>query len=492
MVRMRPPLLLTAALLALWTVALVTGDYTYTDTHQDRADDSNTGGHRDTQSDSGIDVPPKEFLPETQTDTYDQHPDTNPDSHPNSHPDVHEHPDSHRISSGLMQCGEYSNEVLPNGQCRVTATLPQLQRQHCPDMFRCTDEVSYWLQENQERKQQLQDLQETISQLQEELRSHRHRIKVLELQGEERNNVNESLEERFRVLELQYAEADSLLHTHSSILFDLQTQVRNLTMTVERVKRNPGCMINIVRTSPLLSAQEALHPEVQHVRNCPIDCASLYYNGVYRSGVYTVVPSLSSHPVEVYCDMDTEGGGWTVFQRRQDGKVNFNRGWQDYKEGFGELRSEYWLGNEHIHHLSTQGDYSLRIDLEDWTHHHKHAFYQSFSIEDEENHYRLHVSGYSGTVEDSFSWYHDKQDFSTPDTGDICAEISHAGWWYHQCFYANLNGVYYKGGRYSSKAKTLLGPDGVVWYSWKDSDYYSLRKTSMMIRPRTFRPRLSP
>ena len=158
--------------------------------------------------------------------------------------------------------------------------------------------------------------------------------------------------------------------------------------------------------------------EVQHVRNCPIDCASLYYNGVHRSGVYTVVPSLGSLPVEVYCDMETEGeththththinthtyphththshtstpkrspvltclcrpgGGWTVFQRRQDGKVNFNRNWQDYRDGFGELRAEHWLGNDHLHHLTGQGDYSLRIDLEDWTHKHKHALYQSF------------------------------------------------------------------------------------------------------------------
>ncbi|TRZ03599.1 hypothetical protein DNTS_033856, partial [Danionella cerebrum] len=81
-----------------------------------------------------------------------------------------------------MQCGEYSNEVMPNGQCRITATLPQLEEQRCPDMFRCTDEVSFWLRENEERKQQMHDLKETISELQEELRNHRHRIKVLELQ----------------------------------------------------------------------------------------------------------------------------------------------------------------------------------------------------------------------------------------------------------------------------------------------------------------------
>lgn len=66
------------------------------------------------------------------------------------------------------------------------------------------------------------------------------------------------------------------------------------------------------------------------------------------------------------------------------------------------------------------------------------------SIEDEANYYRLHVEGFSGTVEDSFAWYHNKRSFSTSDSGNICAAISHAGWWYHQCFFSNLNGVYYK------------------------------------------------
>lgn len=84
--------------------------------------------------------------------------------------------------TGLIQCGEYSNQVLPNGRCKIVATLPQGDEQRCPDMFRCTDEVSYWLHENEERKQQVLELRELISELQEELRNHRHRIKVLELQ----------------------------------------------------------------------------------------------------------------------------------------------------------------------------------------------------------------------------------------------------------------------------------------------------------------------
>ncbi|XP_038583466.1 angiopoietin-related protein 1 [Micropterus salmoides] len=447
-------------------------------------------------------------------------------------------------NGGGSQCGEYTNQevrscskkcllhlkqVLEDGMCRLVATLPQLDEQKCPDMFRCTDEVSYWLHENEERKQQIAALKETISELQEELRNHRHRIKVLELQSEERNHLNISLEQRFHEMEAHYVEATTLLHLQGTLILDLQNQLHNLTLLVDRVKRSPGCLINIVRPNPLMSAQEALHPgtrsqkhavtramicqqrapsphcrftatfmshflpsEIQHVRNCPIDCASIYYNGVRRSGLYTVVPSLAGMPVEVYCDMDKDGGGWTVIQRRVDGSVSFDRPWRDYRDGFGDLHSEFWLGNKHIHDLSTQGDYSLRIDLEDWSNKHKHALYQSFSVDDEEHQYRLHVSGFSGTVQDSFSWYHDKQGFSTPDSGNICAEISHGGWWYNQCFYANLNGVYYRGGHYIPKGRGPLGPDGIVWYSWRDSDYYSLRKVSMMIRPRSFRTRLSP
>ncbi|XP_061609410.1 fibroleukin isoform X2 [Phyllopteryx taeniolatus] len=349
-----------------------------------------------------------------------------------------------RREGGGSQCGEYTNQVMEDGTCRLAATLPQLDEQRCPDMFRCSDEVSYWLHQNEERKQQIAALKETVSELQEELRNHRHRIKVFELQHEDRSHFNATLERRFHEMEAHYAEATSLLHLQGTLILNLQNQVHNLSQSAERAKKSPGCLINIVRPNPLMSTQQALHPERHHMRNCPVDCASIYYNGVRRSGVYTVVPSLAGVPVEVYCNMDTDGGGWTVIQRRADGSVSFDRSWREYRAGFGDLHSEFWLGNDHIHDLSGQGDYSLRVDLEDWSDKHKHALYQHFSVEDEEHRYRLHVSGFSGSAQDSFGWYHDKRAFSTPDSGDICAEISHGGWWYGQCFYANLNGVYYR------------------------------------------------
>ncbi|XP_076611028.1 angiopoietin-4-like isoform X1 [Chaetodon auriga] len=399
------------------------------------------------------------------------------------------------IGASSAQCGEYSSQLTSSGQCRLMATLPPVSLgtspKRCPDMFRCTDDISHWLHENENRKEQLEELRETMSELQEELRSHQHRVKALEMQSEDNVGFNSTFDQRLRFLELRQTEADTLLHVHTALLQELQVQLRNLSATVQRVSRNTGCTINVIRTAPLLGLRDTLRPGGQHLSFCPSDCASLYHNGVRRSGVYNIVLSPGA-TLPVYCDMETEGGGWTVFQRRRDGSVSFNRGWSEYRDGFGEPRGEHWLGNQQLHLLSNHGHYSLRIDLQDWSHAHRHALYHTFRIENEENRYRLHVSGFSGTVEDSFGWYHNQQSFSTPDTGNICAEISHAGWWFHQCFYANLNGVYYKGGRYSVKAQNLLGPDGIIWFSWKDSDFYSLKAVTMMIRPRNFRPHLSP
>ncbi|XP_048457358.1 fibrinogen-like protein 1 [Rhincodon typus] len=304
---------------------------------------------------------------------------------------------------------------------------------------------------------------------------------------QEKGQKDMKLEAEVQHVKQRSSETSTLLHIHASLIYDLQTQVHNLLARLDQAHSNSNCSLQ----HHLLSEQHKLS-DLQYIRNCPLDCASIYYNGVSQSGVYTIIPSIGGLPIRVYCDMDTAAGGWTIIQRRVDGTIDFNRGWTEYKEGFGELTAEFWLGNNNIHDITSQGEYSLRIDLEDWKYRQKFALYETFRIEDESNHFRLHVAGFSGTVEDSFAWYHNKRSFSTPDTGNICAKISHGGWWYHQCFFSNLNGVYYKGGKYSAEDKVLLGPDGIVWYSWRNSDYYSLKTVSMKIRPRNFRPRQTP
>ncbi|CAG2204986.1 unnamed protein product [Mytilus edulis] len=96
--------------------------------------------------------------------------------------------------------------------------------------------------------------------------------------------------------------------------------------------------------------------------NRPLDCGDI---DIKRgSGVYKIYPEGSGQAgFNVYCDMDSENvdGGWTVFQRRLNGEEYFFRGWRDYKEGFGTLQGEHWLGNAKLHILTSQ----TKVNVED-------------------------------------------------------------------------------------------------------------------------------
>ncbi|CAH1238070.1 FCN1 [Branchiostoma lanceolatum] len=222
------------------------------------------------------------------------------------------------------------------------------------------------------------------------------------------------------------------------------------------------------------------------------DCAALFKRGERRSGVYQIYPAGIRDSLEVYCDMETDGGGWTVIQRRLDGSVPFNRGWAEYKAGFGEARSEYWLGNDNIHHLtSSQGDYGLRIDLTNWEGESRYAKYENFKIADESENYRLSQSRYEGNAGDTMTigllYGNDRQQFSTIDRDNDanriknCAQdFGQGGWWYGSCSHTDLNGEYLGNcGFYCAYGK------GVYWSKWKGWEY-SLKETAMKVRPKDF------
>ncbi|XP_067038021.1 microfibril-associated glycoprotein 4-like [Acropora muricata] len=211
------------------------------------------------------------------------------------------------------------------------------------------------------------------------------------------------------------------------------------------------------------------------------NCAELYKSGKRISGVYTIDPD-GLGPFDVFCDQKTAGGGWTVFQKRLDGSVNFYRGWSDYKRGFGNLNGEYWLGLDKIYRL-TKLKNTLRVDLEDTKGKTAYAAYEMFAVANERAKYKLSLGKYSGTAGDSLS-YHRGSPFSTKDSdndsssSEHCAVRVRGAWWYKSCHYSNLNGIYHRG-KHSSYA------DGVNWYHWKGY-YYSAKKAEMKIRPAGF------
>ncbi|XP_039977423.1 tenascin isoform X2 [Xiphias gladius] len=211
----------------------------------------------------------------------------------------------------------------------------------------------------------------------------------------------------------------------------------------------------------------------------PTDCSQHLLNGVRASGEVEIFPQgKKGTPMMVYCDMETDGGGWTVFQRRKDGSVDFFRGWKEYATGFGDLSGEFWLGLESVHNLTAMTRMSLRIDLRDRD---ESAFAKYSTFEVARRAYRLTVGGYSGTAGDSLS-YHNNRVFSTKDRDPSpsitrCAMSYRGGWWYKNCHEANLNGVY----------GIDVKHQGLIWTTWKGKDY-SIPFTEMKMRPTSFRP----
>ncbi|KAM8751041.1 uncharacterized protein AB9X84_012737 [Acanthopagrus schlegelii] len=230
------------------------------------------------------------------------------------------------------------------------------------------------------------------------------------------------------------------------------------------------------------------------------DCSDYLLRGDTKSGVYLVTPDLRSRSFSVFCDMELDGGGWTLLQRRQDGSVSFNRTWDEYRSGFGELDGgEFWLGNNMIHVLTRDRDMMLRVELEDFDGVMEYAEYEQFKVASERWRYRLSVDGYSGTAGDALrfskSYDHNNRAFTTPDRdhdrypSGNCGAYYSSGWWFDACMAANLNGKYYVG-----KYKGVR--DGIFWGTWRNisTEYYptndrqSFKTVRMMIRPNGFRP----
>ena len=129
------------------------------------------------------------------------------------------------------------------------------------------------------------------------------------------------------------------------------------------------------------------------------NCAEVYKSGDKISGVYKINPD-GLGEFEVFCDQKRAGGGWTVFQKRRDGSVDFFRPWDDYKRGFGNLNGEFWLGLDKIHRLTVSAGYKLRVDLEDNHGNTAFAEYSSFSVTSERAKYQLNLGSYSGRLLD--------------------------------------------------------------------------------------------
>ncbi|ALC41965.1 CG8642 [Drosophila busckii] len=187
-------------------------------------------------------------------------------------------------------------------------------------------------------------------------------------------------------------------------------------------------------------------------------------------------------PFLVPCEGRTAAGpGWMVIQRRYDGSVDFYRNWQAYRQGFGKLNAEFFLGLEKLHRLTSYQPHELYVSLRLFNGTTRFAFYDDFLIGSESEGYVLKLLGtYHGDASDAMRT-HDKMKFSTYDrdhdefTHMNCAEYHHGAWWYDFCSRSNLNGKYFKAGTDSEQS--------IFWDRWYS--FNSLKSVQMLIRPKS-------
>ena len=163
-----------------------------------------------------------------------------------------------------------------------------------------------------------------------------------------------------------------------------------------------------------------------------------------------------------------EQSKWRPILRRVDDTIDFIRDWSEYKTGFGNEDSNYWIGLSMLHHL-TQSGKRLQVYLETFNSTLEDiavVFYDHFSVGNEDTFYRLSLSGYSGDIGDGLASGNNMM-FSTRDQDHdtynySCSQKYHCRWWMAKCFSSFPTGIY----RNDSYLTTFA--EGIVWRPWKE------------------------
>lgn len=200
-----------------------------------------------------------------------------------------------------------------------------------------------------------------------------------------------------------------------------------------------------------------------------------------------------------YCDMETDGGGWTVILRRGYKKTRYQDVFDSvarpyYYRGFGRVDRDFWLGLEAMHYMTSKEDVELRIELK---HHGVSYFakYNNFFIGNKSTRFTLQVDGYmeESTLPDSLSHssgFRFVDEYSEPDSTAVlnqyhqrsrkCSAIFNSPWWYGQKGNETCTRVLFLG-------RFIMDPVFPVFPKWEfEGKKRDFRFVEMKIRPKTW------
>ncbi|GFR77106.1 tenascin-R [Elysia marginata] len=184
------------------------------------------------------------------------------------------------------------------------------------------------------------------------------------------------------------------------------------------------------------------------------------------NAVVSQVKQITNNTSLPMCTMRNNSAG----TERSTGNIDFNRLWDDYKTGFGSFYDDFWLGNDKLHAITSNGSYELEVTMK-FKGKKAYARYADFAVGNETENYKLSIGRYFGTAGDSFS-YHNGAPFSTIDRdNDVapekCADKHGGGWWFKKCDTSNLNGNWRAGSDFGLEWTKFAGADSVSYSEMK-------------------------
>ncbi|XP_037726832.1 angiopoietin-related protein 7-like [Drosophila subpulchrella] len=376
------------------------------------------------------------------------------------------------IDSGQLtenQCNGYCFSILKpvlyrNGQLEESATkneeLQNLKNQVEKLIDAQTREFNYQREMIKTLTGSIQSLQGEIKNRDSQISGQIEQLKI-QIKGITKQNNDDkvkSLTETLKDLESRLEIMGSQINNQTALIKAKNAEVVNLTFN------NKLCTESMSKiTDDLLKCNRQ--------DSCPSEGPSdIYKINLKEIGTF-----------EAPCSSD----GWLTIQKRFDGSENFDRPWKDYKEGFGNIRGEFFIGLEKLHVMTRERPHELYIKLGKVDGSTGYAHYDEFKIGSELESYVLSIGTYNGTVGDSLD-DHRNQKFTTFDRNNNkynyfnCPGDEWGGWWYKDCAHSRLNGKFYKEGRIRDNN------NGITWGTWRDNDWTcSLTFVEMMIRPKT-------
>ncbi|XP_076451902.1 microfibril-associated glycoprotein 4-like [Babylonia areolata] len=179
------------------------------------------------------------------------------------------------------------------------------------------------------------------------------------------------------------------------------------------------------------------------------DCSDVQRNGEWQD-TYTISPLQAPSPFQVNCRRVSSTRTYILDRRRT--AESFTRSWQDYRDGFGSLDDDYWIGLENVHALTVDRDQELRVNIKVQNNSNYLLSYQNFRVSDEGSGYRLYFNTSAlNSDNDCLEPLHGVR-FSTYDhdrdgSGAVnCAERKKGGFWFSgsTCSVCNPMGVLYQ------------------------------------------------